>query len=193
MARPRGFDEEQALDSAMRLFWTHGYEGTSMSALTEAMGINKPSLYATFGNKEELFRRALDRYAEGPGAAVVAALALPTAREVALALFHAYARAPADPGRPLGCLLVNGAQRCGPESEPAQKEVSARRAFGVAALQKRLARAQREGDLRKDVSAADLARYVWTTLHGMAVMAADGVTSAQLERVAAIAMASWPD
>ena len=81
--RPRGFDAAEALDKALHVFWKHGYEGTSLSDLTEAMGINRPSLYAAFGNKEELFRRALDRYAEkGPGAVHRKALAEPTARAV---------------------------------------------------------------------------------------------------------------
>ena len=81
--RPRGFDAAEALDKALHVFWQRGYEGTSLSDLTEAMGINRPSLYAAFGNKEELFRRALDRYAEkGPGAVYRKALAEPTARAV---------------------------------------------------------------------------------------------------------------
>ena len=68
--RPRGFDEEEVLDVAMRLFWEHGFDGTSMSELTEAMGINRRSVYAAFGNKEALFTAALERYLAGPGAFV---------------------------------------------------------------------------------------------------------------------------
>ncbi len=68
MGRPRVFDVDEALDRALRVFWRKGYEGASLSDLTKAMRINRPSLYAAFGNKEALFRRALDRYAEGPAA-----------------------------------------------------------------------------------------------------------------------------
>jgi AcrR family transcriptional regulator len=64
--RPREFDADEVLDRALDVFWRKGYEGASLSELTEAMGINRPSLYAAFGNKEELFRKALDRYADGP-------------------------------------------------------------------------------------------------------------------------------
>src|SRR3954463_3624794 len=81
--RPRKFDADQALDAALAVFWRKGYEGASLPDLTEAMGINRPSLYAAFGNKEELFRRAVDRYVEGPACFLRKALAEPTARAAA--------------------------------------------------------------------------------------------------------------
>jgi AcrR family transcriptional regulator len=62
--RPRFFDAEAALDRAVEVFWRQGYEGASLSDLTAAMGINRPSMYAAFGNKDDLFRRAVARYAE---------------------------------------------------------------------------------------------------------------------------------
>ncbi len=74
MGRPREFDIDEALDCALHVFWSKGYEGTSIAELTEAMGITRPSLYAAFGNKEELFRKALDKYVEGPGGYVRLAL-----------------------------------------------------------------------------------------------------------------------
>ena len=80
LGRPRAFDIDQALDCALRVFWRKGYEGTSLPDLTKAMGINRPSLYAAFGNKEELFRKALDLYAEGPAAFIREAVEKPTAR-----------------------------------------------------------------------------------------------------------------
>src|SRR5262245_51173370 len=102
--RPRTFDTQKALDNAMRLFWQHGYEGASLPALTRAMGINRPSMYAAFGNKEALFRKVVERYVEKNGAALHEALAQPTAREVVDHLLrHAASRAGAGPVR--GCLL----------------------------------------------------------------------------------------
>ena len=80
--RPRAFDVDEALDAAMRVFWKHGYEGASLSELTEAMGINRPSLYAAFGDKESLFKKAVDRYMERGSAVWREALDQPTARQV---------------------------------------------------------------------------------------------------------------
>ena len=192
MSRPRNFDEDRALDAAMRVFWTQGYEGTSLSDLTDAMGINRPSLYATFGNKESLFRKSVERYLTGPGAAIGAALDLPTAREAVVELLRIYAEAPMEPGRPLGCLLVNGALRCGGESASVRDDLAQDRRAAVVALRKRLDRAQREGDLAEDDRPADLAFFVWTILQGMAVQAASGATVAQLRSSAELAMRAWP-
>src|ERR1700692_3078296 len=82
MGRPLGFAENEALEAAMRVFWEKGFEGSTLSDLTEAMGINRSSMYATFGDKEALFRLAMARYAEGPAAYVREALEQPTVRAV---------------------------------------------------------------------------------------------------------------
>jgi AcrR family transcriptional regulator len=96
MGRARAFDADEALDRAMTVFWTKGYEGASVADLTEAMGINRPSLYATYGNKEELFRKALERYGEGPSSYERTALAQRTAREVAEGLLRGAADVQTD-------------------------------------------------------------------------------------------------
>ena len=192
MARPRAFDEEEALDRAMELFWRHGYEGTSLSDLTAAMGINRPSLYAAFGNKEALFQRVLERYIAGPGAGFTTALALPTAREATEAMLRFYAETPAMAGRPAGCLMINGALGCSAEAEPVRVALSQHRLAMMTMMRRRFERARREGELPADTSPADLARYFWTVLEGMAVQATDGATSAQLREVARLAMLAWP-
>ncbi len=84
--RPREFDIDQALDAALNVFWRKGYEGATLPDLTRAMGINRPSLYAAFGNKETLFRKSVERYVEGPAAHIVEALEEPTARRGGAAL-----------------------------------------------------------------------------------------------------------
>lgn len=193
MPRPRNFDENVALDRAMTLFWRHGYDGTSLNDLTVSMGINRPSLYATFGNKEALFRRALARYGSGPTARVAAAFALPTARATVEELLSFYAEAPALPNRPLGCLLLNGALGASAEAESVRVELSKVRTSLVTRLRKRLEVAQRTGELAGDASPAELAQYFWAVLQGMAVQATDGATRAELRKVARLAMAAWPE
>jgi AcrR family transcriptional regulator len=190
--RPREFDADKALDAAMLLFWRHGYEGTSLAALTKAMRINTPSLYAAFGSKEELFRRALDRYVERPASYLPNALKAPTAREAAEKLFQGAINMVMHRRRPDGCLLVQGALASGPEEEWAQKELSRRRAGAEAAVHRRFERAIAEGDLSKTTDSAALAKYVVTVLWGLSVQAASGATRRQLEEVARLAMRSWP-
>jgi AcrR family transcriptional regulator len=192
MGRPREFDPDQVLDRALRVFWRSGYEGASMADLTEAMGITKPSLYAAFGNKEELFRKALDRYVDGPGGYVQVALAKPTAREVVEHLLYQAADAVTDPENPPGCLAVQGALCCGEAAETIKQELMSRRANGEENLRKRFARAITEGDLPRESNAADLARYISAIVQGMAVQAAGGVSREQLRKIAEMTLRTWP-
>jgi AcrR family transcriptional regulator len=190
--RPRSFDADQALDRALQVFWRRGYEGTSLSDLTAAMGINRPSLYAAFGAKEALFRKALDRYAEGHASYVKEALEQPTARRVVESLLRDAAVLLTDPRNPPGCLNVQGALACGGDAEPVRRELALRRVAAQKVLGVRLKRAQAEGDLPADANPAELARYVATVLHGMSVQAASGATRAELLRVAHTALQAWP-
>jgi AcrR family transcriptional regulator len=188
--RPRAFDADVALDRAMHVFWAKGYEGASLSYLTRAMRINRPSLYAAFGNKEQLFRKVLDRYMNGPVAWFGKALAEPKARDVVEQMFLSTARMAEDSRIPAGCLLVQGALACG--SASARKEVTERRMTAEVALRCRLQRAKREGDLPKGADPTELAHYVITVVRGMAVQAAGGAGQDQLRRVARIALRAWP-
>jgi AcrR family transcriptional regulator len=190
LGRPRAFDPNVALDRAMHVFWAKGYEGASLSNLTRAMRINRPSLYAAFGNKEQLFRKVLDRYMNGPVAWFGKALAAPKARDVVEQIFLGAARMAEDPRIPPGCLLVQGALAYGNVS--ARKEVAARRAAVEVALRRRFQRAKREGDLPKNADPGELAHYVVTVVRGMAVQSADGASRDQLHRVAQIALRVWP-
>ena len=192
MGRPREFDPDRALDRALRVFWRSGYEGASMADLTEAMGITRPSLYAAFGNKEELFRKALDRYVDGPGGYVQIALAKPTAREVVEHLLYQAADAVTDPNNPPGCLAVQGALCCGEAAETIKQELMSRRANGEQELRRRFARALSEGDLPTGSDAADLARYISAIVQGMAVQAAGGVNREQLRKIAEMTLRTWP-
>ena len=190
--RPRSFDPDKALDRALKVFWKKGYEGASLPDLTKAMGINRPSLYAAFGNKEALFRKAVERYAQGPAGYAREALELPKARAVVERLLRGGTCMVTDPKNPRGCFMVQGALTCGEGADAARKELAKRRAAGEAALRRRLERAKAEGDLPADAHPADLAKYVVTVMHGMAVQATGGASRADLERVADIALRAWP-
>jgi AcrR family transcriptional regulator len=192
IGRPRAFDVEVALDRALEAFWQKGYEGTSLSDLTKAMRINRPSLYAAFGNKEELFRKVLDRYAEGPTGYMARALQAPTAREAARRILRGVIDQLTDKRTPRGCLLVQSALVCADAAESVRAELAARRAEGERALRRRFERAKKEGDLPADASPADLASYLITVVHGMAVRGASDASRAQLLRVMEMAMKSWP-
>jgi len=186
--RPRCFCEDTALDAAMRVFWEKGYEGASLTDLTEAMGINRPSLYATFGDKEALFRRVMERYAEGPAVYLQAALEEPTARAVVKALFYGAVNLLGDTRNPRGCLSVQGALASGADADPVRNALIEWRKQGEAAIQKRLKQAQAEGDLAKNINPGDLTRYIATVLNGLGIQAANGASKAEMARVAKIAL-----
>jgi AcrR family transcriptional regulator len=190
--RPRAFDLNRALDAALLLFWRHGYEGTSLAALTKAMDINVPSLYAAFGNKEALFRKALDRYIQQPASYLRKALEEPTARRVAEKALSGAIDMVMHPGHPNGCLLVHGALATNPEANSIRKELNLRRAAAEAAVRRRFEGAVAAGDLPKTVDAAELARYLMTVIWGMSVQAAGGARRAELQEVAQFTLRSWP-
>ena len=192
LGRPRSFETGKALDAAMKVFWCKGYEGASLSDLTRAMGINRPSLYAAFGDKEALFRKVLDRYDSGPAAYVREALNQPTARAVVERLMEGAADLATASDNPRGCLFVQSALACGDKAKAIRNDLILRRDAGEKAVRQRLKRAQAEGDLPQDANAADLARYVVTVIQGIAVQAASGAARKELGRVIENALRAWP-
>lgn len=188
MGRPREFDAETALDQAMEVFWRHGYEGATIAQLTEAMGINPPSLYACFGNKEGLLKAALDRYTKLRGVWMDEVVAAPTARDVAERMLMGIADKQTDPANPPGCLLVQGGIACGTGSESVPFELAARRAENEDQLRDRFIRAKADGDLKESADPAALARYVSAVAVGMGVMASSGADREALRQVASMAV-----
>ena len=174
----------------MQVFWRKGYLGTSLSDLTDAMGINRPSLYAAFGNKESLFRKALDHYAKGPSSYLSEALQEPTARAVVERLLHGVVDLLTDPRTPTTCLWVHGALSCG--DDPLREQFAAQRAAGQAELRTRFKRAVADGDLPPDSDADALARYAETVNFGLTVQASTGTTRKELLRIVEIALQAWP-
>src|SRR5438552_12169968 len=190
--RTRQFDLDEALDRALEVFWARGYEGATLPALTRAMGINRPSLYAAFGNKEQLFRKALARYQTGPMSFLTEALKKPTARAVVEAIFSGFVRMQRERDQARGCLIVSGALASGEEAESVRRELAQLRQGIVTVFRKRFERAVKDGDLPVGTDCATLARYTATVLNGLAVQSASGATEKQLRLVSALAMQAWP-
>ena len=190
--RPREFCADQALAAALRVFWSKGYEGASLSDLTEAMGISRPSLYAAFGNKEALFRKALDLYEREKFAFMRAALDAPTSRGVAEAVLRGALDAQTENHDRRGGQFVTPSVPCGTGAEVARIEVVARRAVAEEALLRRFERAKAEHDLPETVDALGLAQYLFAVVQGMAVQAGSGVPREQLERMVRTALTVWP-
>ena len=193
MGRTRNFDVDEVLDRAMVVFWRRGYEATSLTELTSAMGIARPSLYAAFGNKEDLFKRALERYIDGPSAYVREALTKPTCREVMQALLHGAADLQTDPATPPGCMMVQGGAPAGADSPRVGEALTEVRLAGENLIRERFAQGAREGDLPPGIDAAGLAMYVRTVIYGMAVRAASGAGRDDLETTCQLTMRIWPE
>jgi AcrR family transcriptional regulator len=190
--RPRSFDCDQALDQALQVFWKNGYEGASLSDLTRAMGINRPSLYAAFGNKEALFRKVLARYQTVSESVFRESLRQPTARAVAEHFLLNLAKSLGDPHRPRGCLIVKSVFSCTAESSALRDELIAQRAAGFTALRARFRQARADGDLPPGADPADLARHISVLSYGMALESVNGATRAELRRLVDLALRNWP-
>lgn len=190
--RPRVFDMDEALDKALKIFWERGYEGASLSELTETLGINKPSLYAAFGNKEELFHKALQKYAKGPVAFVKDVINEPTAYKVAEAFLVRAADFLTDTQHPKGCMIVQGALSSGESAEVVRNVLIKYRASYESLLAERFTKAKIEGDLPPDTHPKDLAKYLATLHQGMSVQATSGATKEALLEMVNLALKVWP-
>ncbi|WP_216841101.1 TetR/AcrR family transcriptional regulator [Acidobacterium sp. S8] len=188
MGRPRGFDTTAALDAAMRVFWEKGYEGATLSNLTDAMRINRSSMWAAFGNKEKLFKQAFKRYIDVYQTHMHQALEKPTIREVIEAALRRTVDFLSTPGNPKGCLSVHGALAVGDEANPIKQWLIEGRRSGEGRARKRFEQAKKSGDLSTDVDAAALTKYVATIIQGLGVQAASGATRAELTKVVDIAL-----
>jgi AcrR family transcriptional regulator len=189
--RPRGFDVEAAVDTALGLFIEKGYEGATFGELTDAMGINPPSLYAAFGNKEGLFLCVVEAYSDRVTASMASALDRPTAYESLAALLHSAANSYTDPSRPPGCLYVQGGLAASDRAQAVQAELAKRRAHNTGLIRERLERATLEGDITVAGDPARISNYVSTITNGMAVLAADGATRNQLHDTAETALLAF--
>jgi len=192
MGRPREFSESAAVGAAMRVFWEKGYEGTSLDDLTQAMGINRSSLYSTFGDKESLFRRVISLYGEQQLTFVSSGLSQPSAREVIETLWRNTVKFLSDSTHPRGCLSLQGGLTCGAGMEQVKRTMIDWRKSALAPIEKRMQQARSEGDLPANVSPKDLARYVLIVMNGLSIQAANGSTQAEMNAAVDIALRSIP-
>lgn len=192
MGRHREFDVDEALDAALGVFWRKGYEGASYADLTKATGVERPALYSAFGNKEALFRRALQRYYERYLDFFPAALQKPTSREVAAHILLSAADLHTRYPDRKGCLGIHGVLAGSDDAEPVRRALIDARANGETSLRERFERAKEEGDLPEDVNCAGLAAFVMAVSHGMAVQAKAGFSRDILEAVVEQALSTWP-
>jgi AcrR family transcriptional regulator len=188
MGRPRGFDTDAALDAALKVFWTRGYEGTTVADLTKAMNLNMSSLYAAFGDKENLFRAAAGRYAQTAAQMYERAMAKPTMYESLSALFSETVDFLNRPGNPPGCLTIMGALASSSSAAPVQQLLLKMRTKGQLRLQARCIQSQNEGEFLASFDCIAFSRYVSTILWGLMVQGASGATKAQMKGVANIAL-----
>jgi AcrR family transcriptional regulator len=188
--RPREFDVEDALAAALRVFWAKGYEGASLTDLTDAMAITRPSLYAAFGNKEALFKQALDLYETEKLAYVKGALAAPTAKGVAQRMLAGTIENITSECR--GCLGVIASVNCSSEDSPIRQDVRARAESSRHAIVERMQRGIDDGDFSIPIDAEAMTSYMMALLQGISVQAGTGASRPELQRVADAALAVWP-
>ena len=190
--RPREFCVDDALARALEVFWSKGYDGASLNDLTEAMGINRPSMYAAFGNKEELFKKALDLYEREKMAYIGKALNQPTARLVAETMLRGAIDTACGGDQPHGCLRVINSVACSPEAGSIRQEIVARGKAGRAARVARFERAQTEGDIPAHVDPEGLTGVLIAMLQGISLQASQNASREDLERIAETGLALWP-
>ena len=190
--RPREFDMDKALDGALRVFWLKGYDGASLSDLTKAMRINRPSMYAAFGNKEQLYCKTLERYSKSRNEHLNEFSAAPTARESVEILLRDTVEKVTDPKNPGGgCFGVQGAMTCFNISRQVKEHIGDMHVAFERLVKERFNRAIEAGELPRG-SAADLARLCAVMIQGMALQAKAGSSRKELHRVVDLYLETWP-
>lgn len=191
--RPRGFDRDAALGQAVLLFWERGYDGVSVSDLTQTLGISSASLYAAFGDKRSLFTEAVEAYKRAHGSYVAESLEQePTARDAVARILRTAAVQQTQPDRPAGCLLINGATNYSPRSAEVAADLGRQRNEARAWIEQRIRSDRESGQLPEHTDPESLSTYVVAVWDGMAQLARDGATRTQLQAAVEVSLRAWP-
>jgi AcrR family transcriptional regulator len=189
--RPRSFDRDAALESAMQVFWEKGFEATSISDLTQAMGLNPPSIYSAFGDKEALFLEAVQRYADDNRESCPYCDE-PTARGAIEKLLTYSAHELTESSHPRGCLMAMATTTAANSSDKLQKFIAQKRSGARDSLRERIKQGLKDGDVPAGTDAIALADFYFTILAGMALQAREGATRKSLLATVAQAMTLFP-
>lgn len=192
IGRPPSFDRAVALEQAMLLFWRHGYEATSLSDLTRALGVTAPSIYSAFGNKKALFLEAVSLYLSGGSSPTAIIDAAPSARDAAQVLMEGAAIAYTGEETPPGCMLATSAISVSAEAADVQAHLAAIRNGVEAHLRARIQADVANGTLPTQTDAETLAAHTTAVIQGLSTLARDGASRDKLLRVARSAMTAWP-
>ena len=174
------------------LFWTKGFEGASLADLTSAMGINPPSLYAAFGDKEGLFLEAMERY-QRRWRSSCPWPDEPTGEKAVRRLLAECATAYTNPATPRGCLIMMGVDTSASSTTRVQKALADKRTQGRDRLRDRIQRAIAEREIPPSTDALALANYFMAIIAGMSLQARDGATRKTLLTMVDDAMRAWPE
>ncbi|WP_445114622.1 TetR/AcrR family transcriptional regulator [Acinetobacter sp. WZC-1] len=190
--RPKCFDEQDALQKAMLLFWEYGYEATSISDLTQALNITAPSLYSSFGDKAQLFQRCLAYYLEHEACSADRIFVQARTARVAIELYlYENVKKLVQDHKPTGCMLVVATMNCSEQNQQIQHELLQKRQGAKQKILARLAKGVADGDLAPDCRIAEMTDFYSTVIQGLTMQARDGLAKAQLDQVVSHAMKSW--
>jgi AcrR family transcriptional regulator len=188
---PKAFDVDKALEAAMRVFWQKGFADAALSDLTKAMRINRPSLYATFGNKHALFRKAIVHYVDQGNSSFEDTKKAATARDFVAAVLRRKVDLYTNPSFPQGCFFIQSAM-AGAASQPARRAALDARETNEKAILDQLKTYKKPGELPPGFTAAELTAFVVSVGNGIAIRAADGASREALYRIVDISLAFWP-
>ncbi|GAB1438923.1 TetR/AcrR family transcriptional regulator [Providencia sp.] len=191
--RPKGFDQKDALEKAMLLFWQNGYVATSISDLTQALGITAPSLYCAFGDKASLFNQCIDYYLANEACPILSIVKQAKTAKVAIELLmYESAKKLIQPGKPTGCMLITSTMNGSKQIEDVQLNVQEKRKNYHDILLLRMQKGIEDGDVAPDAPIDAIVDFYITIIDGFTIQACDGVELDRLNQVIYNAMQAWP-